>query len=58
MQTSEIKNYKLTHIIPIGKERLLALEAIRGIWKEKRITNPVAWQRKIRQDRKTPSLHR
>ena len=57
MQTTKTKNYKITSIIPSSKERLLAWEAIRGIWKNKRMTDPIAWQRKIRQDRKLPKLH-
>lgn len=38
---------------------LTAWEAIRGIWKDKKIENPVEWQRKIRKawERKSPQFN-
>lgn len=32
------------------KRDITAWEAIRGIWKKKRIADPVAWQKKIRKE--------
>lgn len=32
------------------KRDIQAWQAIRGIWKDKKLENPIQWQRKIRQE--------